>query len=154
MLLVVVVASHSQARVVGMSPSECWREIAELVARRSGGARAVKNIDGGDMFGLSYVSPVLLDMLLTEYRKYIRCDCVEDRNINLWFFLSFFLFCFVVWEIFFIHFFFFHFPIVLFSRARPAGLSNPSWLQKKPLQKRKRKTNPKFTELPIKRRKR
>lgn len=63
---------YPELRVVGMSPSECWREIAELVAKRSGGTRAVKNIDGGDMFGLTYVNPVLQDMLLAEYKKFLR----------------------------------------------------------------------------------
>jgi hypothetical protein len=64
--------NYPEERVVGLSPNECWKIIAEIVLENSEGATAVKNIDGQDMFGLSYVNAMNKELLLTEYKTYYR----------------------------------------------------------------------------------
>jgi len=64
--------NYPEERVVGLSPNECWKIIAEIVFENSEGATAVKNIDGQDMFGLTYVNGLNKEFLLTEYKTYYR----------------------------------------------------------------------------------
>jgi hypothetical protein len=64
--------NYPEERVVALSPNECWKIIAEMVLENSDGATSVKNIDGADMFGLSYVNSLNKELLLNEYKTYFR----------------------------------------------------------------------------------
>jgi len=64
--------NYPEERVVGLSPNECWKIISEMVFENSEGATSVKNIDGQDMFGLSYVNALNKDFLLAEYKTFFR----------------------------------------------------------------------------------
>jgi len=64
--------SYPEERVFGLAPNECWQHIAERISKVSEGATVIKVINGSDMFGLTYLNEILNEMVLEEYKSFIR----------------------------------------------------------------------------------